>query len=121
MVLVVDDDDSVRMVTRAMLERLGYTVLLAADVEEATASARSSNPPVALLLADIDMAGVSGTEVAERLRGEHPGLRVLYMSGQTRDAAFTTEELADGVDFIQKPYSRDALARKVREVLDRRH
>jgi PAS domain S-box-containing protein len=118
-VLVVEDEDGVRALTRLTLQRLGYRVLEAGGLEEAVCVARASRCPVDLLVTDVVMPGAGGRAVAERLRQEYPGLRVLFMSGYTDDAVVRHGVASDRADFIQKPFAPGGLARKVRHVLDR--
>jgi PAS domain S-box-containing protein len=116
-VLVVEDQDPVRALLRTALERLGYEVLEARSGEEALERARGRDGAIDLLLADVVMPGLSGPEVARRLQGTRPGLRVLYLSGYapTEGEPVTGTPLAP---LLQKPFALDALARKVREVID---
>jgi CheY-like chemotaxis protein len=118
-VLVVEDEPTLREVVGAILRAHGYTVVLAADADEAERLAREQTGPFHLLLTDVVMPGRGGRELADRLAAARPGLRVLYMSGYTDDAVVRHGVLEAGVDFIQKPFTPGALARKVREVLDR--
>jgi PAS domain S-box-containing protein len=117
-VLVVEDEDGVRRVTREYLEANGYSVLEAQSGAEALAVAEQHAGPLHLVLTDVVMPGMSGRELTERLRRRRPELRVIFMSGYTDDAVMHHGALAPGVAFLQKPFARDALARKVREVLD---
>ncbi|HEU4385493.1 MAG TPA: 7TM diverse intracellular signaling domain-containing protein [Anaeromyxobacteraceae bacterium] len=112
-VLVVEDEAAVRDVARTLLRRLGYRVLAAASGGEALALAAGHRGPLHLLLTDVVLPGPSGPEVAEALRSRRPECRVLYMSGYP-------ENLGAGLagrPFIPKPFSPEALARKIREVL----
>jgi two-component system cell cycle sensor histidine kinase/response regulator CckA len=117
-VLLVEDEDGVRSLARHVLTGCGYTVLEAADGEEAVRVAGRAAGPIHLLVTDVVMPGPGGREVAERVRDWHPGVRVLYVSGYTEDAVVRHGVLQDGVNFLQKPFSPLALAHKVREVLD---
>jgi YesN/AraC family two-component response regulator len=96
-------------------------VIEASDGEEAIKVAqKNSGNKIHLLLTDVVMPGMSGRELAEMLAPQHPGLKILYMSGYTDNAIVNHGVLEEGVNYIQKPFTLDALARKVREVLDRR-
>jgi two-component system cell cycle sensor histidine kinase/response regulator CckA len=117
-VLLVEDEDAVRMLTRIVLEESGYTVLEAADGAEALKAAGAHAGPIHLLISDVVMPGAGGPEVAARLLARRPGLKVLFLSGYTDDAVVRHGILQDKVNFLQKPFSVAALARKVREVLD---
>jgi two-component system, cell cycle sensor histidine kinase and response regulator CckA len=116
--LVVEDEASVRAITRAMLERHGYHVLEAGGGEEALRICERQEAPVQLLLTDVVMPEMSGPEVAQRLTRVHPEMKVLYMSGYTDDAIIRHGVRELGMVFLQKPFTSDSLARKVREVLD---
>jgi two-component system, cell cycle sensor histidine kinase and response regulator CckA len=117
-VLVVDDDPDIRKVLKRALTFAGYDVLLAADGGEALDLLDRDNRRVGLLLTDVMMPGVGGRELAERVRAGHPSVRILFSSGYAENAIAHHGVLADGVQFIAKPYSLQALTRKVRDVLD---
>jgi PAS domain S-box-containing protein len=117
-VLVVEDEAQVRTVAREALRSHGYTVLEASDADVAIRVARGSKQAIDLLLTDVVMPGLSGGQLAEILTAERPGLRVLFMSGYTDDALGPHGVLRPGVNYLQKPFSPDLLAQKVREVLD---
>jgi DNA-binding NtrC family response regulator len=117
-ILLVEDEDIVRGLARQILEQAGYNVLDARGGEEAIRLCRERRGPIDLLLTDIVMPETSGKEVAERLTRLRPATRVLYMSGYTDDAIVHHGVLDSDVEFIQKPFTPIALARKVREVLD---
>jgi PAS domain S-box-containing protein len=117
-IMLVEDDDVVRCLARKVLEQAGYQVLDASGGEEAFRISRSHSAPIHLLLTDVVMPETSGKEVADRMALLRPSARVLFMSGYT-DEAIVHHGIADsGVQFIQKPFSPNALATKVREVLD---
>ncbi len=117
-VLVVEDVAAVRTVTRAMLERHGYTVLEAHDGETAIRLAEAHRGTIHLLLTDVVMPAVSGRALADHLIALRPVMRVLFVSGYTDDAIVRHGILQDGIAFLQKPFTPDVLARKVRAVLD---
>jgi two-component system, cell cycle sensor histidine kinase and response regulator CckA len=117
-VLLVEDEGAVRRLTRELLEMQGYTVLEAAGGEEALRLSAEGGQ-IDLLLTDVVMPRLSGRELAERLSAERPHLKVLYFSGYTDDIVVRHGLLEHGLAFIQKPFSQEALLRKVREVLDR--
>ena len=117
-VLVVEDAASVRTVMRQGLERYGYTVLEAPDGDTALQLAAKHHGPIHLLLTDVVMPGVSGRQLADQLVRLRPGIKVLYASGYTDDAIIHHGILEPGIAYLQKPFTRDALARTVREVLD---
>jgi DNA-binding response OmpR family regulator len=115
----VEDEGGVRAFTGVVLRLQGYAVLEAGDGAEAEQVAAAHAGPIDLLVTDVVMPGLGGREVAERLAAARPGLRVLYLSGYTDDAVVRHGVLAAEAAFLQKPFTPAALARKVREVLDR--
>ncbi len=119
-ILLVEDEDAVRGLTRRCLETSGYTVLAAANAEEALDVAARIQERIDLLLTDVVMPGASGTELSRRLLERRPGTRVLYVSGYTDASMVSHVGLDAGVSFLQKPFTPETLARKVREVLDAR-
>jgi two-component system cell cycle sensor histidine kinase/response regulator CckA len=116
--LLVEDDEGVRALSRHILRSCGYTLLEAASGDEALRLARGIRGPIHLLVTDVVMPGLGGRELAERLLESHPGAKVLYLSGYTDDAVVRHGVREVGVQFLQKPYTPAALAQKVREVLD---
>src|SRR5881296_734234 len=119
-VLLVEDDRTVRMLASEMLRMNGYTVLQARDGREALDLVRGHGDPIDLLLTDVVMPQMSGRQLAESIADLHPGIRVLYMSGYTDGVIAHHGVLDAGVAYLQKPFTADFLARKVREVLDAR-
>jgi signal transduction histidine kinase/CheY-like chemotaxis protein len=115
-ILVVEDEERVRQYVRAALGRQGYALLVAADGAEALDVARNHCGEISLLLTDVVMPQMGGPQLAVRLQGLRPGLKVLYMSGYTE----LRMESGLGPDdaLIQKPFSPTALAARVREILD---
>ncbi|MGQ9510037.1 MAG: ATP-binding protein, partial [Thermodesulfobacteriota bacterium] len=118
-VLVVEDEEVVRKLAVRLLKRQGYRVLEAPDGGQAFLLCEKYSAPIHLILTDVVMPGMSGRELYERLKVIHPDARVLYMSGYTDNAIIHHGVMEEGIDFIQKPFSLEALARKVREVLDK--
>ena len=118
-VLVVEDEAPVRSVARQVLERHGYTVLEAPSAEAALDIATRYSGIIHLLLTDVVMPGLNGRELASRLATLRPDARVIFMSGYTDDAVTRHGVLEPGSAYVQKPFTPDAIARKVREVLDR--
>jgi two-component system, cell cycle sensor histidine kinase and response regulator CckA len=116
-VLVVEDDEAVRRTTAAMLDALGFSVLVASGWREALALAERADTSVELLLTDVVMPELSGKELCDRLRTVRPSLRVLYMSGYTADIIADHGILEDGVHFVQKPFTMDDLGRAIRAAL----
>jgi two-component system cell cycle sensor histidine kinase/response regulator CckA len=117
-ILVVEDDSAVRSLVRSVLESRGYSLLLAHNGEEALELCRQHEGPIHLLLTDVVMPGMSGRELAERLTPIHREMGVLYMSGYTDDAIVHHGVLDAGMAYLQKPFSPETLAGKVRSVLD---
>jgi CheY-like chemotaxis protein len=115
-VLLVEDEEQVRTLTRTMLERQGYRVLDAASGAAALELLRQS-PGVDLLLTDVVMAQMRGPELAVEVKALCPGIKVLFMSGYTEIGVLDRGVLSAGAPFLQKPFSSDGLQRKVREVL----
>jgi PAS domain S-box-containing protein len=117
-VLLVEDEDMVRTFARVVLQRCGYTVLEATNGPDALHQAEDHHGPIHLLASDVVMPHMSGRELAERLSGLRPQVRVLFFTGYMDDAVLRLGILKDGTACLQKPFSPDVLARKVREVLD---
>ena len=116
-VLLVEDEDMVRRMTREVLEGAGYRVLEASSGFEALRVSAGHGGRLDLLLTDVVMPGMSGRELAERLAPVRPGMKVLYMSGHTDDAIFHHGVTQAGTGFLQKPFTPDALERRVRDLL----
>jgi two-component system, cell cycle sensor histidine kinase and response regulator CckA len=116
-VLVVEDEEAVRELTARILRQLGYTILVAGGGKEALEMCAAHKNPIALLVTDVVMPNMSGRQLADKLREERPETRVLYLSGYTENTVVHHGVLDEGVDFLQKPFSREGLAKKIREVL----
>jgi CheY-like chemotaxis protein len=117
-ILIVEDEEMLRTLTRRWLELAGYKVLTAASGDEAMVTLDRHDGPVHLVLTDVVMPGISGRELAERLLVSHPGLKILYTSGYTDDVILRHGLLDRNTHFISKPFSLKDLTSKVREVLD---
>ncbi|MFZ5723770.1 MAG: ATP-binding protein [Pseudomonadota bacterium] len=119
-ILLVEDDEQVRAVTSLALQLAGYTVLEARHGQEAVRICEKHPGPIHLLISDVIMPDMGGGKVAAAVRALRPGIRTMYVSGYTDDAAVRHGiELAQAA-FLQKPFTPDSLARKVREVLGQR-
>jgi CheY-like chemotaxis protein len=118
-ILLVEDEEAVRALVARYLRQLGYRVLEASDGPQALAVVAAARS-VDLLLTDMVMPRLGGAELAARLRAERPGLPVLFVSGHSDQAQGLLQSgaLGKGVAFLQKPYSTDELARRLRELLD---
>jgi signal transduction histidine kinase len=118
-VLVVEDESDVRSYLVETLEDLNYRVFEAANGEAALALFDADPFRIDLLLTDIVMPGLNGRELAEQLHHRQPGLRVLFMTGYSRDAIVHQGRLDPGVSLLQKPVTRALLATRIREILDK--
>jgi PAS domain S-box-containing protein len=116
-ILLVEDEDVVRDLTRRVLERHGYTVLACADGPAAVELAKAEERQIDLLLTDVVMPGMRGYEVAKRVAETRPEIRILFMSGYAEEALVGRPALTDH-PLIEKPFAVDALARRVREALE---
>lgn len=119
-ILVVEDDTAVRQVTRVMLERRGYTVLVARDADAAERVSKEHAGVIDLLLCDVVLPRRSGQYVAERLLLGRPRLKVLFMSGYSADVILDQHILAQGHVMLEKPFSDTSLSTRVRAALDHR-
>jgi signal transduction histidine kinase/CheY-like chemotaxis protein len=117
-ILVVEDDDAVRRMTREFLKIRGYTVVEASSAADAIQWMESHHQTIDLVLTDVVMPGMKGREFVEQLTKLHSSLKVLYMSAYTEDDAINIGILSPGTAFIEKPFSPDELAGKVRDVLN---
>jgi signal transduction histidine kinase/ActR/RegA family two-component response regulator len=118
-ILVVEDDDAVRRMTREFLKIKGYTVLEARGAANAIQVMEERNEEIDLVLTDVLMPGMKGRELVEKLTQIRANIKVLYMSAYTEDAAINIGVLNPGTEFIEKPFGPDDLANKIREVLAR--
>jgi len=116
-VLVVEDEEAVRHLVCRVLRAKGYRVLEAPHAEAALLLAGSTRTPIDLLLTDMVMPGMGGTALAAELTASRPSLRVLFITGYAPEAVERRGELVDAGGLLEKPFSADQLARKVREVL----
>jgi PAS domain S-box-containing protein len=118
-ILLVEDEEAVRVLARKTLQSFGYRVLEAINGEEALRVVAKGRDKIHLLLTDVVMPGMSGREVAERLSPLFPGLKILYMTGYADTAIVHHGILEPGTALLLKPFKPDGLAQKVREVLDK--
>ena len=120
-ILLVEDQLQVRTVALGILERQGYRVLTADGALAAMRVSAQHPEPIQLLLTDVVMPQMSGAELIKQLTATRPKIKALCMSGYTDDAIVRHGVLESGMAFLQKPFTPDSLARKVREVLDAPH
>jgi len=118
-ILIVEDEEEVRKLARKILEKQGYRILETLNGDDALLACETRKSPIHLMLTDIVMPGMSGSELARLLKPLYPEIRILYMSGYTDNAIVRHGALGKGVNYIQKPFTMEGLARKVREVLDK--
>src|SRR5690606_23997296 len=118
LVLVVEDEDVVRQLACRTLGSLGYTVVEARHGGEALELLANGSSGVRLVLSDVVMPGMGGRELGDRVSSSYPGIPVLYMSGYTGEDVVQRGLLDPAAPFLPKPFTPDALGRKVRELLD---
>jgi two-component system, cell cycle sensor histidine kinase and response regulator CckA len=111
LIMLVEDEAAIRKMTALVLRRLGYLVQEASSGEEALRWAQANREKIDLLMTDVFMSGMSGHELAGALQYRNPDLKVLFLSGHT---------LQTEAAFLQKPFTVEAVSKKIREVLDRR-
>ncbi len=116
-ILVVEDQAELRKLAELVLKSYGYKVLESGNAGEALLKAERHSGPIHLLLTDVVLPGMSGRELAERLKPLRPDMRVLYMSGYTENVIAHRGTLEEGIEYLAKPFAPEGLARKVREVL----
>jgi CheY-like chemotaxis protein len=117
-ILLVEDEDDVRALTREVLERQGYVVLEAGDGLQALQVHEKEGARIDLILTDVVMPRMSGREMVDRVRAVRPDIRVLYMSGYTEDAIVRHGVLEASMRLLGKPFTPSELIGKIREVLD---
>jgi len=117
-ILVVEDEDAVRALTRRVLADAGYTVLTACDGVDALGVAREYQGTIDLALLDVVMPRLGGRETAEQLVQDRPGIRLLFATGYSTDSVHTDFVLDDGIALLHKPFAHDDLLHKLRDVLD---
>lgn len=118
-ILLVEDSDMVRTMITIILQKHGYNVLETSNGSEAVAVAENHRGPIHLVITDLVMPKLSGSEIADRLTAIRPGLRVLFMSGVIDDAVIRQGGESSQLDFLRKPFNIAALTQTVRGILDR--
>ncbi|MBU1105120.1 MAG: DUF3365 domain-containing protein [Candidatus Riflebacteria bacterium] len=116
-ILLVEDEDSIRKMSKMMLERLGYIVLAARTPAEAIQLAEKNSDSVSLLMTDVVMPEMNGRDLAMRINSICPGIKNLFMSGYTSNVKVNHDILDGNLNFLQKPFSMKGLADKVRQAL----
>ena len=117
-ILFVEDEPLLLEMGRRMLESMGYRVFSTSSAAEAIELTASGQAPIDLLITDVVMPEMNGRELAERIRAIRPGLRCLYMSGYTADVIADRGVIEEGLQFIEKPFSKKELAARIRDTLD---
>jgi two-component system, cell cycle sensor histidine kinase and response regulator CckA len=117
-ILMVEDEPAILDVGKITLEHSGYTVLTASTPREALDLATCFDGPIHMLITDVVMPGMNGKELKKNIQSIKPGIKILFMSGYTSDIIAHRGVLEDNVNFLQKPFSVESLAVKVREILD---
>jgi PAS domain S-box-containing protein len=117
-VLLVEDQEQVRVVAHGILKRMGYEVVVAAGAHEALLRCEKHRGPIHLLLTDVVMPEMSGAELAKEIAPIRPDMKVLFMSGYTDDSIVRHGVLESEMAFLQKPFTPESMAQKVREVLN---
>lgn len=116
--LVAEDEEIVRSFMKKILERAGYKVIVAADGEEAVEKLRENKEDISLILSDVIMPKKNGREILDEARRIKPSIKVVFISGYTANVMHEKGIFEEGMDFITKPFVKDKLLRRVREVLD---
>ncbi len=119
-ILLVEDEDAIMKMISKMLEKLGYKVLTTDSPEKGLEMVSGLTGGIDMLITDVVMPGMNGRDLANRLLELYPDIKVLFMSGYTADVIANRGVLDDGLNFIQKPFTRKALAVKVRNALDKK-
>ncbi|MGH9377710.1 MAG: PAS domain S-box protein [Terriglobia bacterium] len=117
-VMVVEDEDSVRILLGKLLRNMGYHVLEASLAEEALELSKKYGKAIHLMLTDIAMPGMNGQELARLVKGPHPETNVLFMTGYAGNKVGSASVLEQNSHFIHKPFTSDVLGRKIRDILD---
>ena len=117
-IVLAEDDPMISRTIQHLLKDLGYQVEAYTSGPEVLAAMSRNCPPIALLLTDHEMPGLTGYELAQRFRAEHPGVHVLLASGCSKESIFPNDQPKDWPPFLRKPYTMGTLARTLRAVLD---
>jgi DNA-binding response OmpR family regulator len=117
-ILLVEDNPMLRELGQIFLERNGYVVLPVESPAKALDTIQAQSGTIHLLITDVVLPGMNGRMLSERVEKLRPGIKVLFVSGYSEDVITHHGELRSGTNFLPKPYTRETLSRKVREVLD---
>ena len=117
-ILLVEDDDMVRRMTAAILKKIGHSVILVENPAEALAVFKNETSPIDLLMTDVIMPQISGPELVAKIKKIKPDLKVLFMSGYTENVIVRHGVLKEGVYFVQKPFTKNDLSKKIGEAID---
>jgi PAS domain S-box-containing protein len=117
-ILLTEDEKNIRIITGLILERLGYNLLMAADPEEAIKLASEHSGKIDLLLSDVIMPIMNGLDLAKELKKTRPEMKKLFMSGYTANVVAMKDIVDEKINFLSKPFSREILSHKIREILD---
>ncbi len=116
-VLVVDDEEDLRDIMQRMLDRRGFATLTAADSTQAIAVCREHPGDIDILITDLSLPGVSGSELSQAATGLRPGMRVIYISGLPKELAVAEGLIGADATLVKKPFSSELLVDALREVL----
>jgi len=118
--MLVEDHEMVRKMRGEMLKEMGYTVLISKDPYDALTMCENVNTHIDLLLTDVLMPSMKGTELRDRIQSVRPGIKVLFMSGYTSRVILHQHIQDEPLNFVQKPFSMKDLARKIQETIESR-
>jgi DNA-binding response OmpR family regulator len=119
-VLVVDDEEDLRDIMRRMLERRGFAVLVAADVEQAVAACRDHPGPIDVLVTDLGLPGASGADLSRTATQLRPDVRIVFISGLPKDIAVSKGLIGEDALLVKKPFTADLLIEALRSVIAER-
>lgn len=117
-ILIAEDEEIVNQFLTGVLQRAGYTIISASNGEEAVTRFKEHNSAISLVISDVVMPKKNGRQICEEIRGLRPDIKFIFISGYTADIILQKGILEEGVDFVTKPFSKNEILRKVRNVLD---
>lgn len=118
-ILIAEDEEMVRMLMKKMFERVGYRIIPAVDGEDAVAKFKENMNDIALVVSDVIMPGKNGRQILEEMRNLKPEIKVLFISGYTANVMHEKGIFEEGMEYIAKPFVKEKLLEKVREILDK--